>query len=298
MTKQLKADLILLLVTAIWGISFPLMRNVLNNIPAIPYLAIRFTIAAFLLSIFFFKKHKGMNREYILKGSSIGVFLFLGMILQVYGLYYTTASNSALITGMNVILVPIFLAILFKRKTEKFTAIGIVLAFIGLFLITGAINMNLNFGDLLTFICAVAFSFQILLIDKFTKNKDAIKIGIIQIWSAAILFNLAWLIVDRSKIQLNLETIIILAITGVLGTAFAFMVQTVVQKNTTPSHAALIFTVEPIFGMLFALIIPDGNGQYEIMTYIKLIGVILILGGTFISERNNIMNVFKKNEKI
>lgn len=294
MTKQLKADLILLLVTAIWGISFPLMRNVLDNIPAIPYLAMRFTVAAILLSVFFVKKHKGMNGKYILKGSSIGVFLFLGMILQVYGLYYTTASNSALITGMNVILVPIFLAILFRRKTEKLTTIGIIFAFVGLFLITGAINLDLNFGDLLTFLCAIAFSFQILLIDKFTKNADAIRIGMIQIWSAAILFNLAWLLFDKSVISLNLETIIILLITGVLGTAFAFMVQTVVQKNTTPSHAALIFTVEPIFGMLFALIIPDGNGDFEVMTFIKIIGMILIIGGTFISEKNNIMNVLRK----
>ncbi len=297
MKKQLKADLTLLLVTAIWGISFPLMRNVLGSIPAIPYLALRFTIAAIILSIFFFKKHT-VSKEYILKGSTIGLFLSIGMLLQVYGLYHTTASNSALITGLNVVLVPIFLSLFFKRKTEKYTLIGISIAFIGLFLITGAINLSLNFGDLLTLLCAVSFAFQIIFIDKFTKRLDAIKLGVIQIWLAAILFNAIWLFFDKSKITLNLETIIILVITGVLGTAFAFMVQTIVQKNTTPSHTALIFSVEPVFGLLFALIIPDNQGNFELMTVIKFIGVILILSGTMLSEKNNIISLFKKKTNI
>lgn len=293
MKKQLKADLILLLVTAIWGISFPLMRNVLGSIPAVPYLALRFTIAAIILSVFFFKKHT-VSKEYILRGSTIGFFLAIGMLLQVYGLYYTTASNSALITGMNVVLVPIFLSLFFKRKTEKYTLIGISIAFIGLFLITGAINLSLNFGDFLTLICAVSFAFQIIFIDKFTKKFDVIKLGIIQIWTAAILFNLIWIFYDKSVITLNLETILILVITGVLGTAFAFMVQIIVQKNTTPSHTALIFSVEPVFGLLFALIIPDNQGNFEIMTIIKFIGVILILSGMMLSEKNNILTLLKK----
>ncbi|MCK5812079.1 MAG: DMT family transporter [Clostridiales bacterium] len=295
MKKQLKADLTLLLVTAIWGISFPLMRNVLGSIPAIPYLALRFTIAAIILSIFFFKKHT-VSKEYILKGSTIGLFLSIGMLLQVYGLYHTTASNSALITGLNVVLVPIFITLFFKRKTEKYTLIGISIAFVGLFLITGAINLTLNYGDFLTLLCAIAFAFQIIYIDKFTKKLDAIKLGIIQIWLAAILFNIIWLFFDKSIIILNLETIVILVITGILGTAFAFMVQIIVQKNTTPSHTALIFSVEPVFGLLFALIIPDNQGNLEFMTIIKVIGVILILSGTLLSEKNNILLTFKNNK--
>jgi len=294
--KQIKADLILLFVTAIWGISFPLMRNLLTDIPVIPYLAIRFTIAAFLLSIIFFKKHKTIKKDYLFKGSIIGVLLFLGMFLQVYGLYFTTASNSALITGISVVLVPIFLLIIFRKKTETFTLIGILLAFIGLFLITGAINLNLNIGDFVTFLCAIAFALQILFIDKFTKNMDSIKIGMIEIWIAAILFNLIWLFIDRSVVVFNVTSIAILLFTSVLGTAFAFMVQVIVQKNTTPSHTALIFSVEPIFGLLFALIIPDRLGNYEIMTLVKFIGVILIMGGIILSEKENILATFKKRK--
>ena len=296
MKKQFKADIILLLVTAIWGISFPLMRNIINDIPVIPYLAIRFTIAALLLSIVFLKKHRGIKKDYVIKGSFVGLLLFLGMFLQVYGLYFTTASNSALITGISVVLVPIFLLILFKKKTEIFTLIGIILAFIGLFLITGAINLNLNLGDFITFICAIAFALQILFIDKFTKKMDSIKIGMIEIWTAAILFNLMWIFVDKSIIEFNVTSIAILLFTSVLGTAFAFMVQVIVQKNTTPSHTALIFSVEPIFGLVFALIIPDISGNYEIMTIIKFIGVILIMGGIILSEKENILLILKNNK--
>ena len=135
MSKKLRADIILLIMTAFWGISFPLMRNVLEYIPEIPYLAVRFIIAAIVVSLVFIRKHRLIRKHEIKGGIIIGFLLFAGMMLQVYGLYYTTASNSAFITSMSVAFVPILLAIFFKTKTNKFTVWGIIIASIGLFLI-------------------------------------------------------------------------------------------------------------------------------------------------------------------
>ena len=284
MNKKIRADLILLMITVIWGISFPLMRNVLEYIPAIAYLALRFTLAAIVVSLVFFKKHKLIEKLEIKGGILIGFLLFAGMTLQVYGLYYTTASNSAFITSMSVAFVPIILAIIFRRRTNKFTIWGIIVASIGLFLISGIIKLEFNIGDFLTFLCAIAFALQIIFIDKFTKKGEPGSIAIVQLWVAAILTSTIWLLFDKSPIIFNMETIVVILVTGVLGTALAFSAQILVQKDTTPSHAALIFTMEPLFALFFALIIPDSAGKVENLTLISGIGCFLILTGTVISE--------------
>lgn len=295
MNKKIRADLILLMITAIWGISFPLMRNVLEYIPAIPYLALRFILAAIVVSLVFFRKHKLIKKIEIKGGLLIGFLLFAGMTLQVYGLYYTTASNSAFITSMCVAFVPIILAIIFRQKTNKFTIWGIIVASVGLFLISGIIKLEFNPGDFLTFLCAIAFALQIIFIDKYTKKGEPGSIAIVQLWVAAILTSAIWLFFDRSPIIFNTETIVVILVTGVLGTALAFSVQILVQKDTTPSHAALIFTMEPLFALFFALIIPDSSGNVENLTLISGIGCFLILSGTVISEYKTFMH--KKRQR-
>lgn len=284
MTKKLRADMILLLLTAFWGISFPLMRNVLEFMPAVPYLAIRFVLAALVVSLVFFKKHKLIRKTEVGGGLIIGFLLFAGMILQVYGLYYTTASNSAFITSMCVAFVPILLAIFFRKKTSKFTVWGIIIASVGLFLISGIVRMQFNPGDFLTLLCAIAFALQIIYIDKFTKKGEPGSIAIVQLWTAAILTSLIWLIFDRSPIILNFQSVLVILVTAVFGTAFAFSAQILVQKDTTPSHAALIFTMEPLFALFFSMIIPDTDGNLERLTLVSAIGCFLILAGTVISE--------------
>lgn len=296
MNKKLRADLILLMITAIWGISFPLMRNVLEYIPVIPYLALRFMLAAVVVSLVFFKKHKFIKKIEIKGGLLIGFLLFAGMTLQVYGLYYTTASNSAFITSMSVAFVPILLAIFFRKKTNKFTVWGIIVASVGLFLISGIIRLEFNLGDFLTFLCAIAFALQIIFIDSYTKKGEPGSIAIVQLWVAAILTSAIWLLFDRSPIIFNIETIVVILVTGVLGTALAFSAQILVQKDTTPSHAALIFTMEPLFALFFALIIPDSAGNVENLTLISGIGCFLILSGTVISEFKTFLHKTRKRK--
>ncbi len=284
MKKKLRADLILLIITTFWGISFPLMRNVLDFIPAIPYLAVRFTLAAIVVSLVFIKKHRLIKNMELKGGLVIGFLLFGGMTLQVYGLYYTTASNSAFITSMAVAFVPILLALFFRTKTNKFTVWGIIVASIGLFLISGVIRLEFNPGDFLTLLCAIAFALQIIYIDKFTKKGEPGSIAIVQLWTAAILTSAIWLFWDKSQIVFNVEVIIVIVVTAVFGTAMAFSAQILVQKDTSPAHAALIFTMEPLFALFFALIIPDNLGSVESLTVVGGIGCFLILSGTVISE--------------
>ena len=294
MSRQLRADILLLVITVIWGASFTLMKNVLDHIPSFAYLAIRFGIAAITMVLIFHQKLRYINKKTLIHGFVIGLMLFGGMALQVTGLYYTTASNSAFITGMNVVMVPIISAIMLRKRPDKASTYGVILAFVGLYLlsVTKDFSFCLNFGDFLTFLCAICFTLQIIFIDKFTVDEDPALLAVLQIGFAAVLYIIVWLIIDFGKISTQFaamssdwSTVVsTLLVTGVLGTAFAFAIQTIAQKDTSPTHTALILTAEPVFGAIFALLIPNSLGVTEVLKINTMLGCVLILTGMIISE--------------
>ncbi len=285
MTKKLRADLVLLSITVVWGASFPLMKNVFEYIPAYAFLSIRFMMAAIVLSAIYHKSFKKLNKRALVYGSILGAFMFGGMAFQAVGLYTTSASNSGFITGLNVVMVPIVSAMLLKKMPDRSSFIGVVIAFAGLFFLSGGLKPDFNFGDFLTFLCAICWTFQIIFIDRFTRTEDAPLLAIIQLLFTGIASSGLWLAADLGKpIVINGTVIAIILITSVLGSALAYGVQTIAQKHTTPTHTALIFTAEPVFAVIFAMIIPNAEGITEMPTIIKAIGCLLILAGTITSE--------------
>ncbi|MEN6314710.1 MAG: DMT family transporter [Clostridiaceae bacterium] len=285
MSKKLRADIILLAITIVWGASFPLMKMVLAYVPAYAYLSMRFLFAAVVLVVLFYKNLKKLCKRTILYGSIIGLFMFGGMAFQVVGLYTTSASNSGFITGLNVVIVPVIAAILLKKKPDRASFIGIITAFAGLFFLSGGLNFNFNSGDFLTFLCAICWAFQIIFIDRFTQTEDAPLLAIIQVSFVGVASMVLWLTADAGKpVEINSTVVIILLITAVLGSALAFGGQTIAQKDTTPTHTALILTAEPVFAVLFAMVIPNARGVTEMPSLTKAAGCLLILLGMVISE--------------
>jgi drug/metabolite transporter (DMT)-like permease len=285
MSKKLRADLLLLAITVVWGASFPLMKMVLEFIPAYVYLSIRFLLAAVVLVLLFHKSLTKINRRVLLYGCIIGLFMFGGMAFQVVGLYTTSASNSGFITGLNVVMVPVFAAVMLKKRPDRASFIGITIAFAGLFFLSGGLNFNFNEGDFLTFLCAICWAFQIICIDKFTQTEDARLLAIIQLVFIGIASSAFWVTADAGKPMVINGTVIgIILFTAVLGSALAFGGQTIAQKDTTPTHTALILTAEPVFAAIFAMIIPNVHGVTEMPSLIKIIGCLLILSGMLVSE--------------
>ncbi len=293
MSKQVKADILLLLITAIWGISFPLMRNVIDNIPMSTYLLMRFLIASIVLIIVFYKKLKQITLESIIYSLVLGIMLFGTLFFTVKALYYTTASNVAFITGLSIVIVPIISAIYLKKKPDSFAIVGVVLSLSGLYFLSGGVNYQFNIGDLFTLIGAFCASMQIIFIDKFTNKNDPILLGVLQISWGSILYFLLCVGTGLEVVILNPSIIITVFVTGILGTALAFTAQTAIQKFTSPVHTVLIFTLEPVFGVLFSILIPKTNGQKELITMNIAIGCILILGGMLLSEMKRILGTLK-----
>jgi len=299
MSKQLKADIFLLFITIIWGVSFVLIKDIIEEIPSFAYLTIRFALAFLILSVVYRKHFRKMSRKTIGRGFIIALMLFLGMSFQITGLKYTTASNSALITGFNVILVPVISGLFLKKKPEISSIAGVLMAGCGIFILSGGINLKFNIGDVLTLICAVGFAMQIIFVDMFANEENAIGLGVLQIGFTALLSAGMWLKEGIEPFAISRELVITLVITSILGTALAYVGQVIVQRFTSPTHTALIFTAEPVFGLIAALFIPDSNGVTETLTMRTVFGCILVLLGMLASEFDiKIKNMFYKIKKI
>ena len=296
MTKT-KADISLLLISIIWGSSFALVKNVLDYIPSFAYISLRFIIASAVLVIMFRKRLGSMNRKTFLYGFILSLMLFGGVALQIVGLYYTTASNSAFITGLSVVMVPVISVYALKKKPGLNSIIGVIMAFAGLFFLSGGLSFTFNIGDFLTLLCAICFALQMIFLDKFTGEQDPMLLSILQISFIAVFSTGIWVGFEFKPFTINMALIVALIITAVFGSALAYSIQAVAQKYTTPTHAALILTAEPVFGAIFALIIPDAQGNVEILTIKKVVGCALILLGMLISEVNVGKSTLKSGTK-
>ncbi|WP_427338209.1 DMT family transporter [Caloranaerobacter sp. DY30410] len=279
MSKQLKADLALLLVTIVWGSTFVITKNALKDIPTYNFLTIRFFVAFIVSSLIFFNNMKNLNKKTLFLGSIIGIVLFAGYAFQTVGLLYTTASKSGFITGFSVVLVPVFSAILLKKIPNISTIIGVLLAILGLGFMTLNSNLSLNIGDLYTLICAFAFAFHIILVGKYTTEVDSIALAVIQIGIVGILSLIFSLSTENFIIPKSTDVWIAIFITGILATSGAYIIQNTMQRFTSPTHTALIYTAEPVFSAIFAYIF-----LHEVMTFKAILGSIFILTGMILGE--------------
>jgi len=279
LSKQLQSDIVLTLVTMIWGSTFIIVKNAIQSLPVYNFLFIRFLLAFLLLAAIFYKKLIRVDKNTLTAAILIGTMLFLGYAFQKMGLLYTTASKSGFITGFSVVLVPILEAVLLKRKPTKAATLGVVLAFIGLILLTTNIDFKINVGDFLTLLCAFAFAMHIVLISKYAVKMDTHLLATIQIGMVALLSGIVSFIFEKPFIPVSLDVWAAIVITGVFATAFAFVAQNTMQAYTTATHTALIFSLEPVFAALAAYLIAG-----ETMSLRALIGGAFMLTGIILSE--------------
>jgi drug/metabolite transporter (DMT)-like permease len=274
--RQLKAELSLLAITIFWGASFPIMSIALKDVPPYTFIALRNLLGALLLAIVFYKRLKNINKKLILGATFIGVSLFLGSVFQMVGLVYTTPSKSGFITGLNVIFVPIILVVVFKQRPDRKTILGIIVSIVGLLLMSSSGINGFNMGDVLTLICAICFSAQILLVDKYTKEVDPILLTILELAVVGILALIPSIFVDKLQVNINGFSVFAIGFTTIFCTAIAMIVQNKMQKHTNPSHAAIIYLAEPVFGAIFSVFIGD------VLSGRTLWGCITILSGMLV----------------
>lgn len=288
MTKQVKADIALLLVTVGWGSSFILTKNALSDLTTFNFLAVRFLLAFGLSAIVFHKRFKQLDKHTFFSGALVGTILFSGYAFQTVGLNYTTVNNSAFITGFSVILVPILSALFFKKKIEANAFVGTLLAMTGLALLTLTDSFALNEGDILTFVSTFAFAMHIITVGIYTQKSDSILLGVIQIGAVGFWSLIATFVFEQPIIPTGLGTWTNLIILAVICTSGAFIVQSVAQQYTSATHTAIIYTGEPVFAAIFAYFMIG-----EILSLKGMLGAAMIIAGMLVAELN-VKGLFKE----
>lgn len=292
MTKtQLKANILLLLTAAIWGLAFVAQKVGAEHVGAFTFNGIRFALGSISLIplILFLNKKKGENKESknndrdslkhtIKAGIIAGCALFIATSLQQMGVMGTTAGKAGFITGLYMVIVPI-LGLFLKQKVNKSTWIGIIIAIIGLYLLSINEDFSISNGDLLVLIGSVGWAVHILLIDNFTKKIDPLKLSSVQFATCSILsLVMAIIFEDINMVGISGAMVSILY-GGLLSVGVAYTLQVVAQKNAKPSHAAILLSMESVFGALGgAMFLGERIGARG------LVGCILIFIAIIISQ--------------
>jgi drug/metabolite transporter (DMT)-like permease len=236
--------LALLLTTLVWGATFPATKVVLEQLPPLSFLFLRFCLGALLVVVGMLLLGFPFRRERcVVRASAIAtVWLFLGYLLQTVGLWYTTASNSAFITALYVVFVPLILR---RFGWRVWVATGIAIA--GLWLLVKP-TVAMNAGDLLTLGCAVAFAAHIACLERFTREVDAPSLFAWQMVAMAVILFPAMMLerAPAGSFAPTAALLVGLGITGGLATG-AFAVQMWAQRLIPAQQVALVFASEPVY---------------------------------------------------
>lgn len=260
-----KAIFFLLIVTLIWGLTFPIQKIALEGINPFFYNFLRF-LTAFLLTVLVFGKKPSWK-----KGLILGFFLGIAYAAQTSGLKITTSTKSGFITSLYVPLVPFFSYLVEKNKPTLFQMISFFISVVGLYMLNDPSKDPFNFGDLLTVLCAVSFAIHVVLITHLTKsdNDEVALLAPQFLLTSGVNLVLTPL---GGGLKMNFAALFALLFTALFATIFALWVQLKFQKLVGSNISAIIYVGEPVFAALFSFII-----LHERMSSMQLFGMVLLI---------------------
>lgn len=285
------AHLLLLGVVAVWGATFVLVKDALDDASPLLFNLLRMTLAALALAIVNRRHLRHITRPTVAAGAVVGLFLATGYQFQTAGLARTTAAKSAFITGLVVVFVPLLTAIPGIRPANAHAPraaalLGAALAFAGLLFLTtppgttaSNIFTSIGLGDLLTLLCALAFAGHLLSLAHTSPRVPIAQLATLQIAFAALVMVITLPLGGRLYLTLTPRLILALAITSLLATAAAFTIQSWAQQHLPPTHTALLLTLEPVFAWLVSFLF-----LHERLSHRSLAGAALILAGILLTE--------------
>ena len=279
MSLQNKANLLMVIVTIFWGASYTFMMMGLESLEPYNIVALRCTIAFIVAGLIFYKKIININIQTLLYAAIQGFLLFIVFVLSLFGLETTSASNAGFILSLSVVLVPIFVSFIERKLPSRAVMLAIVWTLLGIIILTMKDSLTFQKGDILVAIAALAYSIYLILNSKFTKSVESISYGVYQLGFTALFGIILTFIFETPTLpSTNTSWIAILGL-GLICTAFCFITQSVVQQYTSPTHTGLIFSLEPVFAAIFAMIFLG-----ELLTTQLIIGGCFILFGNLVAQ--------------
>lgn len=286
MSRRLQADLALGLCALIWGATFVLVKDALAFASVFSFNAIRFALAAVVMGLVYARALRKLDRATLLAGALIGIFMFGGYAFQTLGLKHTTPSKAAFITGASVVMVPVLLAIFWRRRVNHWVWAGAIVALFGLYFLTVPRSgfSALNTGDLLVLGGAAMFAFQIIFVARYSPQHSVAALSFLQVAATAVFTMLCLPALEVTRWEppfVHWSPLLVgaILITAVGATALCFSLQVWAQQYTSPTHTAILFSLEPVFAALTSLIV-----VHERLGGRVLSGAILVFIGILLAE--------------
>ncbi len=240
----------LVLVTAVWGLTFVQVKDAVALYPLFAFLAVRFLIASAVLAVPAAPRLRSLGRRGGIAGAALGLLLAAGYALQTAGLERTTVSSAGFITGLYVVFTPLLALVLFRARVARSVWLGVGLALVGLGLLSG-VGAGEPVGDALVLAGSAAYSLQIVLMERYAPRYDAV--AFTQAEMLAAFGGFAVVAVAAGQVELPRGWTVwgALLVTGIFASALGFLVQTWAQRKTSATRTALAFAMEPVFAGFF-----------------------------------------------
>ena len=274
----MKPLLVLIAVTAVWGVTFVQVKDAVALYPLFAFLALRFAIASLTLAPPGVRRLRSLGRGGWAAGASAGALLGAGYALQTAGLQRTSVSSTGFITGMYVVLTPLLALALFRARVGASAWIGVTLATIGLALLAG-IHGGSTLGDLLVLAGSAVYSLQIVLMERFAPRYDAVAFTLVEMLTS--FGGLIAIAVGLGQLHLPHGWTVwgALIVTGVFASALAFLAQTWAQRRATATQTALAFSLEPVWAAFFGFTLAGDR-----LGVLGWLGCAVIMAGIVVAE--------------
>ena len=277
---RLIANFLLIITTILWGTSFIITKNLTQEVPIFLYLGIRFSIA-FIGFIPYFIRINKMNKKILLFGTLTGILYYFAIVFQTLGIQTTTAGKAAFITGLSTIMVPFITWLGFRKAIKKRVWLAVIISISGMVFLLLEGESNIIIGDFLVLLCAVLYALFIVLNDKYVQIVDVYLYSMIQLIVISIFsFGSSFLLNETYDLMnVSLPFWLVFIYMGLAVTSGTFIFQNWSQQHQGPTQTAIIFTLEPVFAVIFASFV-FGN---ETMTPYGWIGCLLVFSAILIT---------------
>ena len=296
--KQFQADMMLILVTLCWGISYYLMDVALSDMDPFTLNAHRFLGAFAVAALLSWKKLLNVNKTTLKYSVLVGVALVFVYIGATFGVKYTTLSNSGFLCALTVIFTPIIGFIFLRQRLSRKMLIAVLMCFVGIALLTLKDDFSINManlkGDLLCTMCGVAYAIDLLLTEKAVAHEevDAFQLGVFQLGVTGVCNLILAFLVETPHFPTEPSIWGAVAFLSIFCTGVAFIVQPIAQQYTSASHTGVIFALEPVFAGIVAFVLVG-----EVLTAKAYLGAVLMVASIFVMEIDftGLKNKFLKN---
>lgn len=244
----------LILVTAVWGITFVQVKDAVELYPLLAFLAIRYVIATAALAPIALRRLGGFGREGLVAGAVLGGLIALGIGLQTAGLERTTVTSTGFITGLYVLFTPLLGLALFRTPIPRSLWAGVALALVGLALLSG-VPQGSGRGDLLVLVSAFVQAFHIVMVERYANRFDVFALTFVQVAAAAVAFGAVSLAFEELTVPRGWTVWSALIVTGLFAVAFAYVVQVWAQRRVSATRIAIVFSLETVFAGLFGYLL-------------------------------------------